>query len=67
MTQVTDHHKRRGQLWLPLAGGGAVGAIGLGVYVICGQLESLARAESLASVTVMGRPAVCSPMTGTFW
>jgi hypothetical protein len=31
------------------------------------QRESRARAESLASVTVIGRPAFCRPITGVFW
>ena len=31
------------------------------------QDVSRARAESFASVTVSGRPARCSPITGMFW
>ena len=31
------------------------------------QRESRARAESLASVTVIGRPAFCRPIAGMFW
>ena len=31
------------------------------------QRASRARAESLASETVIGRPARCRPITGVFW
>jgi hypothetical protein len=42
------------------------GAVGEAAYDASAQPESLARAESLASVTVIGRPAFCSPITGVF-